>query len=324
MNTMTVFLAALTAATVLTAAPARAKEPLRFVLITVCKDAEFFKTVQKGMQDAAKAMNVQCEFTGTADVDTETAAAMVHKAIADGYNGIGLNITDAQAFDGVIAEAMRKGIPVVAFNVDAQAARAKAAKETGGGHLRMSAICQDFIKAGRSVGQHSLSFIPKGAAVLLTQHDHGITALDERLQGIQEVLKQHGIAWRVICSSNDPHKARQLIAAELKANPDIRFVIGTGQTDTEAAGAVIASEFPKQGYMAAGFDMSPETLRLVKAGVIRFTIDQQPYCQGYYPVVQMALYCRYGIPPVDIDTGASIVTAADVDRIVELSREHYR
>jgi simple sugar transport system substrate-binding protein len=76
--------------------------------------------------------------------------------------------------------------------------------------------------------------------------------------------------------------------------------------------------------MAAGFDMSPEILRLVKAGVIRFTIDQQPYCQGYYPVVQLALYRRYGIAPADIDTGAAIVAAGDVDRVVDLSREHYR
>ena len=74
----------------------------------------------------------------------------------------------------------------------------------------------------------------------------------------------------------------------------------------------------------AGFDLSPEILRLVKAGVIRFTIDQQPYSPGFYPVVQLTLYCRYGIRPCDIDAGAGIVAAGDVERVLRLSREHYR
>jgi simple sugar transport system substrate-binding protein len=58
--------------------------------------------------------------------------------------------------------------------------------------------------------------------------------------------------------------------------------------------------------------------------VIQCTIDQQPYTQGYYPVVQLALYCRYGIKPSDLDAGAGIVGKDDVDRIIGLSREHYR
>jgi simple sugar transport system substrate-binding protein len=65
-------------------------------------------------------------------------------------------------------------------------------------------------------------------------------------------------------------------------------------------------------------------LRLISAGVIQCTIDQQPYVQGYYPVVQLTLYCRYGIRPSDIDAGAGVVTKDDVPRIIGLSREHFR
>ena len=250
---------------------------------------------------------------------------MVRKAIADGYNGIGLNIIDAHAFDGVISEAVQKGFPVVAFNVDAQAGRAKAAEEIATpGRSPHQRHLPGLPQGGPQHGPEGAQLRPRGATVLLTKHDHGITAPDERLQRHPGSFQTARHRLEIICSTNEPQKARQLIAAELKANPDIRFVIGTGQTDTEAAGAVIASEFPNQGYMEAGFDMSPEILRLVKAGVIRFTIDQQPYCQGYYPVVQMALYCRYGIPPADIDTGTGIVTAENADRVVDLSREHYR
>jgi simple sugar transport system substrate-binding protein len=293
-----------------TAAPA--PKPLRFAFITCCRDEAFFDPVKQGMADAARAMNVCCEFIGTEGVDVKAQAEMVRKAVADGYDGIALNIIDAAAFDGVVAEAIRKGVPVVAFNVDDPT------------NPRLAAVCQDFVKAGRALATRSLEFIPAGAKVLITQHDEGISALDDRLKGIQEVLKAKGISWKVICSTNDPQKAIEVIAKELKASPDIRFVLGTGQTDTEAAGRVVERDYAGKGYASAGFDLSPEILRLVKAGVIRATVDQQPYIQGYYPVVQLALCCRYGIQPSSVDAGAGIITSKDAERVIELTKKHFR
>ena len=79
-----------------------------------------------------------------------------------------------------------------------------------------------------------------------------------------------------------------------------------------------------KGYAAAGFDLSPNILRLIKAGHIRFTIDQQPYTQGFYPVVQLALYCRYGLVPSTMDAGAGIIDGSNVERVIELNRLHLR
>jgi simple sugar transport system substrate-binding protein len=286
--------------------------PLKFAFITCCRDEAFFGPVKQGMADAARQMNVHCDFLGTEGVDVKAQANMVRKAVADGYDGIALNIIDPTSFDDVVAEAMRKGVPVVAFNVDDPT------------NARLAAVCQDFVKAGQALATHTLEFLPAGGKVLITQHDEGISALDDRLKGIQEVLKQKGVAWKVICSTNEPKKAIEVIAKALKANPDIKFVLGTGQTDTEAAGRVIERDFVGKGYASAGFDLSPEILRLVKAGVIRCTVDQQPYIQGYYPVVQLTLYRRYGIQPPNIDAGAGIITRKDVDRVIDLTKKHYR
>lgn len=343
MKESALLLASSLAATLLFGAIVQAKEPLRFIFITCNKDEAFFGPVKQGMHDAAIAVNVHCEFTGTEGVDVKAQAELVRKAVADKYDGIALNIIDAHAFDTVIAEALDKGIPVVAFNIDAQ----PAASDSGKAHLatagppfarppdggangasrrprRLSAICQDFPKAGRTLGEMALEFVPPRSEVLLTLHDHGISALDQRLAGIQSALKTRGIQCRVLCTGPDPPQAAVRVAAELKSHPEIHCVLGTGLTDTEAAGIVIERDYPKQGYTVAGFDLSPEILRLIKAGVIRFTIDQQPYSQGYYPVVQLALYCRYGIRPCDMDAGAGIVAAGDVDRVLRLSHEHYR
>jgi len=63
---------------------------------------------------------------------------------------------------------------------------------------------------------------------------------------------------------------------------------------------------------------------MVKAGTIAFTVDQQPYVQGFYPVVQLALYCRYGIRPASQDAGATVITREDVDKVLKLSAAGYR
>jgi len=295
------------------AAPPRPKQ-LRFVFSTCCRDEAFFNPVKKGMEDAARAMNVRCEFTGTEGVDLKAQAEMVRKAVADGCDGIALNIIDPVAFDDVVAEAIAKGVPVVAFNVDDHTTP----------NARLSAVCQDFHKAGRTLATHALPFIPQGSKVLITQHDRGISALDDRLRGIQDVLKKQAIAWKVVCTTNEPTKAIEVVSRELKADPGIKFVLGTGLTDTEAAGRAIERDSPGRGCTSAGFDLSPEILRLIKADVIRLSIDQQPYIQGYYPVVQLTLYCRYGIQPSDVDAGAGVILKKDVDRVLELTRRHYR
>jgi simple sugar transport system substrate-binding protein len=148
--------------------------------------------------------------------------------------------------------------------------------------------------------------------------------LDDRLKGAQDVLKEKGITWEVVVTGIVPEKAVRLIAKALQANPEIKAVLCTGQVDTEAAGLAIEREFKGRGYVAAGFDLSPDILRLIQAGVIKFTIDQQPYIQGFYPVVQLTLYCRYGIRPSSMDAGAGMITRENVASVVELSKKSYR
>jgi len=286
---------------------------LRFVFITCCRDEAFFGPLKQGMRDAARAMDVDCEFTGTPGVDVAAQAALVRKAVAQGYQGIALNIIDPVAFDDVVREARQRGVAVVAFNTDDRRTP----------NARLAGICQNYYEAGLALGR-AATFIPPGSKVLLTQHDRGISALDDRLRGLQDALRERKMTWKVICSTNEPDRATEIISAELKADPQIHFVLGTGLTDTEAAGHAIERHFAGKGYAAAGFDLTPEILRMLRSGVLRMTVDQQPYAQGFYPVVQLALYCRYGIMPCDLDAGATIVTARDVDRLLDLTRMGYR
>jgi simple sugar transport system substrate-binding protein len=104
----------------------------------------------------------------------------------------------------------------------------------------------------------------------------------------------------------------------------IRVVLGTGHADTEGAGLAIAEQFQDKGCWAAGFDLSPNILRIIQSGEIRFTIDQQPYAQGFYPVIQLTLLKRFGIRPYSIDAGSAMITASNVGEVIELNQRGYR
>jgi simple sugar transport system substrate-binding protein len=287
---------------------------LKLVFITCCVDEPFFGPVKKGMHDAAKIMDVDCDFIGTKGVDPVEQAKMVRQAVADGYNGIAINLIDTEAFDGVVADAISKGVPAVGFNVD----------DNSTPNVRLASVNQRVHSAGQTLAKHALSEIPSGAHILMTKHDNGVSALEDRLRGAQEVLKSKNIKWTTIVTGNDAKKGAEIVAKALRENPDIRIILNSGQSDTEAAGRAIEAHFRNQVYWSAGFDLSPKTLELIQGGQIRFVIDQQPYVQGFYPVVALTLNLRYGIKPSDLDAGAGIVDHRNVKQVMQLTANGYR
>jgi simple sugar transport system substrate-binding protein len=292
---------------------APAGKPLRFIFITTLVHEEFFHPVKKGMEDAARLVGVQAVFTGTEGVDAKAQAAMIAKAVADGYDGIAVDIIDPTAFDDAVKAAIDKGVPVVAFNTDDTTPNA-----------RLSSVNQNLYEAGRVLGRRALDFIPPGGKVLIAMHDEGISALEDRCRGMTDELKAKGVTWKRFITGSDPVKAGEIISKNLKENPDVRVILCTGQADLEPVALVIEKEFKGQGYAVAGFDLSPTILRLMQADIIRFTIDQQPYVQGFYPVIQLALYCRYGIKPSNMDAGAFVITAKEAAAVMELKKANYR
>jgi simple sugar transport system substrate-binding protein len=67
---------------------------------------------------------------------------------------------------------------------------------------------------------------------------------------------------------------------------------------------------------SGGYDLLPTTLRAIHDGHMDFTIDQQPYLQGFQPVIQLFLHRYSGglVVPADTNTGLNFVTRRNVAR----------
>jgi len=82
----------------------------------------------------------------------------------------------------------------------------------------------------------------------------------------------------------------------LLGHRNTKFIIsleGTPITEAVAAEKQAGVNLP-----AGGFDLgNGSILKDIKAGRLVATVDQQPYSQGFYPIMQLALYLKYGLYP---------------------------
>jgi len=80
----------------------------------------------------------------------------------------------------------------------------------------------------------------------------------------------------------------------------------------------------KPGQVYVGFDLIPPVIDAIKSGYLQVTVDQQPYLQGYLPIVQLYMMKKYNLGPWDVNTGKGMVTASVIDTIAQLSQDGVR
>jgi simple sugar transport system substrate-binding protein len=75
---------------------------------------------------------------------------------------------------------------------------------------------------------------------------------------------------------------------------------------------------------AGGFDLTEQTQKLLQEGNIEFTIDQQPYLQGFLPILQLFQWRVSGslTGPAETDTGLKFLNKTTVAPYVE-SKSRY-
>ena len=104
-------------------------------------------------------------------------------------------------------------------------------------------------------------------------------------------------------------------AAVDAASTPANWILGDAGSTAAVARTMGTHQLQAKGIHAGGFDLLPTTLEAVAKGDLDFTIDQQPYLQGFYTVMELFIYKISGglTGPSDINTGLNFVTKANVD-----------
>ena len=82
----------------------------------------------------------------------------------------------------------------------------------------------------------------------------------------------------------------------------------------DALAQFVTDEKLKGKVGASGWDLGTPVVQAISAGDLTFTINQQPYLQGFDTIMQLFLYNVSGglMAPTDTDTGLGIVSGSNV------------
>jgi simple sugar transport system substrate-binding protein len=255
----------------------------------------------------------------------EQQVANMRAALASKPDALLTSIVDNQALDGVVQEARDAGILVLAVNGDDT--------EGAKGSARQAFIGQGFRPAGYSLGQAMSEHFPKEGPikVLVGISAPGQNWSESRGAGVMEFLEEYKaahpdreVSWERIDSGTDLALTSDRVGAYLNAHPDTTAYFDTGYWHAGVARVLQDRGVEPGKVLLAGFDLVPEALQQMQKGYVQALVDQQPYMQGFMPVMQVYLSKKVGLAPADIDTGQGIVRPDEADAIMELSAQGLR
>lgn len=270
----------------------------RFVMITHTQGTDpFWPVVQKGGEDAARAVGAEFEYNFAPSGDMADMARLIEAATATQPDGIVVSLPDADALGGAIKAAADSGIPVITMNSGLESSAAVGALMHVGQPERL---------AGEKAGERASA---EGAtkAVCLNQESFN-TALVDRCEGYFDAM---GADLNMIDVSNDVAQIKTRTAAALQSDPDVNALLAVGPHVCVAAAAAV-KEVGAEVHLAC-FDLSPEVINLIQSGEVAFTIDQQQRLQGYMPIIVLHLYNQNAglLPGANIPSGPGFVDASN-------------
>ncbi|MBB6013764.1 sugar ABC transporter substrate-binding protein [Aquamicrobium sp. NLF2-7] len=292
--------------------PAHA-EGERFVLVSHAPDSDsWWNTIKNAITLAGQQMNVTVEYRNPPTGDLADMGRIIEQAAASNPNGIISTIADYDVLSGPLSNAVAKGIPVITINSGTE----EQSKEIGA----LLHVGQPEKAAGHGAGE-------KAKAAGVTKFvcvNHYITnpASVERCQGYAEALGVE-LGSQMIDSGLDPAEVKSKVLAYLQSNPDTNGILTLGPNSAIPTIAALQENGKAGTIHFATFDLSPEISAAIKDGTIAFAIDQQPFLQGYLPVVILTNLARYGVVPGNsINSGPGFITKDNIELVEKLAGEY--
>jgi len=286
----------------------------KFVIVNHVTTNPFFTPTQYGAADACKLLGCSYQWTGSESSNVSQMVSALNTAVTGGADGIAVSLIDLHAFNAPVEAALKAGIPVVAYNADAPT------------NKRLSYIGQNLEKAGEELGERIVASVPSGDVALFIATP-GSANLQPRIEGALKAIKASGkpITPHTVATGAAVPGELSTIDAYWVGHPTTKGMYAFDGGSTESLAKVMQKySLPAKGIKAGGFDLTEETQKLLQEGNIEFTIDQQPYQQGFLPILQLFFWRASGSlsGPAEVDTGLKFLSKETVAPYVE-SKSRY-
>ena len=269
----------------------------------------FFTPTQYGLADAAALLGLPTPKWGGSETSTVSQmTTYLNTAVSAKADGIAVAVIDQNAFKSPVENAMNKGIPVLSYNADGTFVKGKAVIGTN----RLAYVGQALYISGQTMGNKIASLVPGGDIVIFIATP-GSGNIQPRYDGAASVLKaKGGYTIHEVATGATTGAEQPAIKAYLLGHKNIKGAFAVDGGSTEFLGTQLKAAGIK--VPSGGFDTQGTSLPNIKQGLMDFTLYQDPYLQGFLPVLYMYLFNLSGgtIVPPDTDTGLSVITKSSL------------
>jgi simple sugar transport system substrate-binding protein len=222
-------------------------------------------------------------------------------------------------YQRLIKKSVNMGIIVTSQNVPLPE-NEKRYKHKGFGY-----VGQDLFQSGESLAQAAIkkANVEKGDRVAVWGFLK-IEGRGERTKGALYPLQKKELIIDYLEITNESNKDASKMTEEVKgylrSHPDVRIIIFDHGGITAMSQTYLKAAGKKPGEIfVAGFDLAPASVKAIESGFLGVVLDQQPFLQGYMPVLQIYLTKKYGFAGMHIDTGAALIDKTNISAIKHLA-----
>jgi simple sugar transport system substrate-binding protein len=280
------------------------QKKLKFVFVNHVTTNPFFVPTKYGAEDACRLLGCTYQWTGSQSSNVKEMVNALNSAVSGRADGIAVALVDLKAFNSPVQQALKQKIPVVGYNADAK------------DNPRLAYIGQDLFVSGQEMGKRIVDLVPSGDVALFIATP-GSLNIQPRIDGAIDSIKKSGksITSHTVATGAAVPRELSTIDAYWLGHKNTKGMFAVDAGSTQGTAQVIKKyNLRKQDVKGGGYDLLPATQKLLAADQIDFTIDQQPYLQGFLPVLQLFMYKASGTLTgvADVNTGLKFLDKTTV------------
>ena len=204
---------------------------------------------------------------GPANFDPAEQTPVLQAVLRRKPKAVLLDPTDAKAMVAPIQEAESQNIPLMTSGNSVES------------DVPFTFISANQEEGGKMAAEKLIELLPEGGKVVVVGAKPGATATDQRQAGFEEAIEAAGnfeLLPTQIATSNDPTQASSLLAASLRAHPDLAGVLAVNVNT--AQGVINQLRLSKKGgeVKAVAFDAAPAEVQAIKDGQLQGVVSQNP------------------------------------------------
>jgi ribose transport system substrate-binding protein len=272
----------------------------------------FWQSIHAGAEKAARELGVRIIWRGPLrEDDRDSQVSEVQGFVSRGVSGIVLAPLDDRALAQPVADAKRRGIPVVVIDSGLK------------GDDYVSFVATDNRKGGRLAGEHLAASLGGRGKVVLLRYAEGSESTIQREEGFLEALGQAKAIELVSANQyggadvEGAYKKGEALLSRYK-NPDgslgVDGIFCPNESTTMAMLRVLEDNGWAGRVKFIGFDASESLVKGLADGHLEGLVLQDPVNMGYLGVKTMVAHLKGEPVERRIDTGVRLITRAQMNQ----------